>query len=424
MPSRLRIASVLASAFAATLLGAAQPVLATGAPDSAAVTSNATSTVTSTAASTASLPALSPAARPAPAIDLTSTADLLSGREPASKEGAVRAIVEDPEWQKHRDAIHAASAKLGKRLALTETWRRAHLPAMGAGSTLLYPFSGPDFFNAFALFPDADTYVFFGLESPGGVPDLAAASPEHREKLYGDLRSSLVNLIGRNFFITSRMMKDLHTEDLHGTVPIMMAMMGLLDLQVVEVSPYEPWAAHPLGEERPADKDKDKDKDRARMAFMPRAVKIVFLNPRSQRRQTLLYVAADVTDSHLARMPDFIHWMEEFREPTVFLKAASYLLQGVEFKQVRRSILQHARVLVQDDTGVSYHLLRESGFEVTPIGQYERPIKDFEAYYQADLDEAFEKSGGGASLPFPFGYSWYKNGRSGLVVAVRTPAAR
>jgi hypothetical protein len=366
---------------------------------------------------TLALPVLLPAAAPrASAIDLTSTADLLAGREPASKDEAVRAIVDDPQWTQHRDAIRAANQRLGRRLALTEKWRTEHLPSMGPGSILLYPFSGPDFFNAYALFPDAETYVFFGLESPGEVPDLAAASPEHREKLLADLRSSLVNMFGRNFFITSKMMKDLHTEDLHGTVPIMLSMMGLLDLQVVELAPYLPWAPHSLGEEKPGEKP--------RPAFQPRAVKIVFLNPRTQRRQTLLYVAADVSDAHLARMPDFIPWMDQFPEPTVFLKAASYLLHGVEFKQVRRSILQHAKVIVQDDTGVPYRLLLQSGFEVTPFGQYEQPIKDFTAYHQADLEEAFDRSGGGKPLPFPFGYSWYMQGRSGLVVALRAATAK
>jgi len=333
-----------------------------------------------------------------PRADLTVTAQLLAGREPESTDADVQSLVADPEWRKHRDAIHAARAKLQKRLELTEAWRKEHLPAMGPGSTLLYPFSGPDFLNAYALFPEADTYVFFGLESPGEVPNLAGVAPARREKLFADLRFSLNNLIARNFFVTSYMMKDLHTDALHGTIPVMLAMMGLLDLQVVGVEPYQPWAAQ----------------------HTPRAVRIEFLNPRTQRHQTLLYVAQDVSDAHLARVPQFIPWFEQFPQPTVFLKSASYLLHGVEFKILRKSILRQGQVLVQDDTGVPFHLLRDAGFDIRLYGQYEQPIKDFVAYYQPDLDQAFQKTGNDKPLPFPFGYSWYMHGRSGLLLAVRT----
>jgi hypothetical protein len=363
------------------------------------------------AASALALALAAPLAR-AGTIDLTSTADLLAGREPVSKDDAVRAVVADEEWKQHRDAIHAASDKLEKRLALTEKFRTEHLPAMGPGSVLLYPFSGPDFFNAYALFPDADTYVFFGLESPGEVPDLTAGSAEHRQKTYADLRSSLVNLIGRNFFITSKMMRDLHTIDLHGTTPLMLAMMGLLDLQVLEVGPYQPWESRPIADAA----------NSSRMSRVPHGVRIVFQNRRTGRRQTLVYLGGDVQDKALAQMPDFIPWLDQYEGATVFLKAASYLLHGVEFKQVRHSLLTHARVVVQDDTGLPYKTLLQAGYEVTPVGQYEQPIKDFHNYYQADLAEAFEKSGGGQPLPFPFGYSWYMQHRSGLLIAVR-PAA-
>ena len=67
------------------------------------------------------------------------------------------------------------------------TWWPTHAPAKYA--TVLYPFSGPDIANALAFFPDADTYLMFGLEPPGAIPDL--------EALKEDELSAGLNEIGR-----------------------------------------------------------------------------------------------------------------------------------------------------------------------------------------------------------------------------------
>ena len=81
-----------------------------------------------------------------------------------------------------------------------------------------------------------------------------------------------------------------------------------------------------------------------------------------------------------------------------------------------------ARLIVQDDTGLPYHLLLADGFTISLYGQYERPVKLFENRYQKDLDDAFTSAGNTDPVPFPFGYNWRKEGRSGVIVA-RRPGA-
>jgi hypothetical protein len=86
-------------------------------------------------------------------------------------------------------------------------------------------------------------------------------------------------------------------------------------------------------------------------------------------------------------------------------------------------VRDRARLIVQDDTGMPYRILRDTGFQISLYGQYERPVKLFENRYQSDLDAAFGSAGNTDPVPFPFGYNWRKEGRSGVIVARRPSGA-
>jgi hypothetical protein len=355
--------------------------------------------------------ALAPGA--AAAQSLTSTARLLAGVQPKDPDPAVAQITGSAAWRQHSKAAHYGDRHLQERLAHIDQWQAGHLPASARGAPLLYPFSGPDFINAYALFPDADQYVFFSLEPVGAVPALAQMSEEQLAGLFGDLRAALNDLVALNFFITPNMKEHLHTDALQGTVPVLLAMMGVLDLQVDAVEPFDPWP----------------ERNRAyaagagpRPALRESGTRIAFTNPRTGRHQSLVYLALDVSDHELKYYPGFLPWLHGFAHPAVLLKSASYLLHGSHFRGVRRELLDDAALIVQDDTGLPYRTLQQAGFDITLYGQYERPVKLFAERYQEDLAAAFEQKGTGESLPFPFGYNWRKEGKSGLILAQRVPA--
>src|SRR5262249_60985651 len=89
------------------------------------------------------------------------------------------------------------------RISAIENWRAKELKISGAhNKTLLYPFSGPDFFNAYALFPDHPLYIFFSLERPGTLPDLESMTPVQFGKMLQDVRSAFRDIFDRNYFIT------------------------------------------------------------------------------------------------------------------------------------------------------------------------------------------------------------------------------
>jgi len=343
--------------------------------------------------------------------ELTAIARLLAGVEPRGGSADLQAVARTDAWRSHRKASQYGDRQLRTRLERMDRWERTALPPARPGAALIYPFSGPDFVNAFALFPDYQTYVFFSLELPGEVPALARMDETQLGVLFSDLRGALNDLVALNFFITPNMKEKLQTDSLQGTVPVLLAQMGMLGLTVDSVEPFDPWP-----------KAGNQSARRAGKPALPlRAVRIQF-EDQSRKTRTLLYLSLDVSDGQLGFYPEFVPWLRSFEQPTVLLKSASYLLHGSNFRKVRGVVRDRARLIVQDDTGMPYRILRDTGFQISLFGQYEKPVKLFENRYQKDLDEAFASAGNPDPVPFPFGYNWRKEGRSGVIVALRPGA--
>jgi hypothetical protein len=353
--------------------------------------------------------------------ELTAVARLLAGLDPKDGSAGLQAVAQTDAWKTHRKASRYGDRQLQERLQHMDQWQRTALPPAHAGAALIYPFSGPDFVNAFALFPNYKTYVFFSLEPPGDIPALARMDEHQMGDLFSDLRGALNDLVALNFFITPNMKEKLQTDSLQGTLPVLLAQMGLLGLTVHSVEPFEPWPsfAPSASEGKPASVPGAKGGQPPALPL--RAVRIEF-EDRAKARRTLLYLSLDVSDGQLRHYPEFIPWLRSFEEPTVLLKSASYLLHGGNFRKVRGVVRDRARLIVQDDTGLPYRILRNDGFQISLYGQYERPVKLFENRYQKDLDDAFASAGNTDPVPFPFGYNWRKEGRSGVIVA-RRPGA-
>ena len=341
-----------------------------------------------------------PSAAPIADARITSIARLLAGVNSDYPEHAQIGAL--PAWQTHRATLAPQWDRLRReRLGVIEEWRTEVLGAdVARCRTLLYPFSGPDFLNAYLLFPRCETYVFFGLEKPGAVPSLEGMGRDETGLYLGEMRSALRDMLERNYFITSRMAQQLQTPRLKGVVPLLLASMGLFDVRVTAVEPFDfgPPAAGVAPKHRAT------------------GVKITFFHPQVGKPQTLYYLSLDATDRALAANPEFLPFLAQFKGTSTFIKSASYLLHGNEFAGTRKVLLDTTELLVQDDTGIPYRYLRSHGFEVRLFGRYARPIRDFNYGYQSDLATAYRTSSNVAELPFPFGYHWQER-RSGLMLA-------
>ncbi len=352
---------------------------------------------------------------------LTATARALAGLEPAKDVPSVYAITQSDAWKTHRRASEAGVQKLRARLAAMDAWQAKHLaPHATASRTLIYPFSGPDFVNAYALFPNADTYVLFSLEEPGEVPHLARMPAPERGLMFKELRLAMNDMVHLNFFITPNMKEQVRESSLKGTVPVLLTMMGMLEMNVLRVQAIDLWPERPGAQP---------GLPRGKQPKLPlRAVQIDFQNPahKAASVQSLYYFSLDVSDAEIGAYPEFIEWLRAFQPPMVLLKSASYLLHGKHFNQVKRFILDRAALIVQDDTGVPYRALLDAGLAVQLHGQYEIPVELFKTRRQDDLAAAFKarpEADAKVPVPFPFGYNWRKEGKSFVMVAERKAQA-
>src|SRR5260221_799780 len=101
----------------------------------------------------------------------TDAARYLAGL-PVPDNSSLSTLTRDPRWQAHAAALNTPFAHLEQRqLSNIRVWRADMIPA-GGTKTCLYYFSGPDFLDADALFPECTNYILVGVESVEPVPEL------------------------------------------------------------------------------------------------------------------------------------------------------------------------------------------------------------------------------------------------------------
>jgi len=361
------------------------------------------------------MPAAAPAdpATPTPfSKRLTASTQLMAGITPASGDPVIDRLAKLEAFAEHQAWMRAHWPPVQARLAAMGSWRARHLEFQAPRSrTLLYPFSGPDFLNAYALFPDHARYVMFGLERPGELPDLAGKTAREFSELLVSVRDALHDIFERNYFITSYMSRQLTAPRLRGTVPVIAVMMALNNRQIVSIDPVNLFPDLAAAYAMP-------DAHRPRLPM--RGTRIVFFDPATRTTQQLQYLSLDASDRALAFYPGFAGWLAEQGPSTALLKSASYLLHDRQFTQVRNALLLTADTVLQDDTGVPLRVLREAGWNVRLFGEYRKPIPALAYGYQRDLEAAYSQLGALEPLPFPFGYHWKEGGvGSGLMIATR-----
>ena len=368
-------------------------------------------------------------------VRVNSAARLLAGLPPTYP--GHFAMAETAAWKEHSATMRASWAQVSaNRVAAMSAWRSSAISSnCPGGKTLLYPFSGPDFFNAYWLFPDCENYVLFGLEHAGEVPDIESVADRDISRLLGDVRTAVSDLVDRNYFITENMSRQLRTAQLRGVTPLLIIPMALSDVEILRIVPHDlprsvrarvaaqsaAQSAAPQPAPQPvADQPALKTIEAPQRGPMRQlsGITIEFRKPGSNVVQKLHYFTLDATDRGLAHYPEFITYLNGLAPTNTFLKAASYLLHGREFRKLRTTLLNVSDFLVQDDTGLPYYTLQPKLWDVRLYGKYETPIPPFQRAFQPTLDKAYR-----AALPFEFGYNFSdkRDNRSNILVGRKSP---
>ncbi len=340
---------------------------------------------------------------PEPAVaydhDLTDSARVLAGQQPEN--GArFKRVLDRQSWQSHATLFESnwAHNELA-RFSLMRKWRDQEFgPAAESCDTLFYPFGGPDALNAVLLFPKCSTYLLFGLEPIGSVPAVEKYTDKRIDDLTAELRQSMADIFQRNYFITSRMQKDLRKPELDGNLPVCLVFLARLDARIVSVERSGPWNQWDVP-----------------------GVAIKFVAAHSDRVQTLIYIRVDMEDRAFSRKTALVEYLKGLGPVTTFVKSASYLMHDNRFSLVRGIILNQSRLVLQDDSGIPYSFFARGNWDISLYGQYRKPVKDFNYGFQKDLDAIYKKPGAARPLPFSFGYHW-GDGGSSVMVALKRPS--
>ena len=300
--------------------------------------------------------------------------------------GPLRSLARSSTWHSY---AARSTMPLRKRKppssAPSRAWMDGTLPHYRSSATCYYMFSGPDILYAHNFFPNARTYILCGIEPVGAVPDLAAMPEGTVLDGLAGLRQSMSTILRFHYFITKDMRADLNRAQMGGTVPLLyifLARMGCTVLDTTYVSSPAP------------------------------GVKLDFRHGAASR-QTVYYFKTDLSNGGGSAA---FEWCAAQGPGNSLLKAASYLLHTDGFSTVRSFLLEHSRVIVQDDSGIPLRAFTK-GWTVHHYGRYIPHGEMFGKYYQRDLAEVFAANPP-PELGFAFGYHWQRD-RGVLLLATR-----
>jgi hypothetical protein len=335
------------------------------------------------------------------------TARLLAGMQPGPG-SSLLALTKERTWQQHANRLNALFAQVDNRqLARIRSWSRAKITT--PSPVLFYMFSGPDFLYASAFFPNASTYVMSGLEPTGPVPDLTKLSRDSLANGLRGIEESLSSILTYSFFQTIDMRRTLAARTMPGTLPILYVFLArsgkvIRDVSLVRVD---------------GDGAVHIDDGGAADAKSIRGVKVDFVGD-DARQQTLYYFTVNISNDGFKNSA-FMHFCERLGTGDVFVKSASYLMHRDHFSEVRSFLLEHSRVLLQDDSGIPVTRFDQARWQLHLFGHYSGPIGLFANKYQSKLAQLFERAHV-EPIEFGIGYRWRPQ-TSNLMLAVKADAA-
>lgn len=339
--------------------------------------------------------------------DVKDIARFLAGVE-LGRWSALHPLTRNEHYSSYREEIISSWKNFQEpNLRAIEAWAGVHLPKRA--STLFYPFSGPDILNAVAFFPESDTYILFGLEPPGEIPQPGKLSPRELRDALDGIRDSLVNVMRWNFFKTKKMEKIIGNNHFNGVIGIMMFLLARNGYSVNDIRKI--WIDSEGGISYG---DEKIDMDMAISGF-----ELTFSKGFTFYHKKIHYFQLDVRNSSLRHYTNFIRYLKIQERLTTIIKAATYLMhfENHSFTIIRSLILTRSNLILQDDSGIPLNCFYDDDWVLGFHGTYTRPIPLFDNRYQPDLYKRIKEHSEGI-LPFTYGY-YISPGSAHLIVARR-----
>ncbi len=308
-------------------------------------------------------------------------------------------ITENATTKQHAKVFAENWEKLeNTRLKKLRTWRDNELSNINQNTqNLFYPFSGPDFLNAYILFPNCDNYLLFGLEKSGELPKIEEMKGVFLQNYLANVRSALSEIFSRNYFITRNMMQNV-SANLKGVLPILAVFLAKTDNDIIKIQKV----FIERGDKLTYTSLKFQSKYN-----LVNGLYIEFKNKKKNKIQKMYYFGTDFQDKSMVGKPELVQFIKTFENVTTLTKSASYLLHGSDFSTIRNLVLSQSDAVVQDDTGVPFRYFKPAEWESQFYGKYAKPVKDFNYGYQQDVATKFNTDKSIKAIDFTFGYHWW-----------------
>lgn len=321
--------------------------------------------------------------------ELDEAARFLAGLPPLPG-SPLESLASHPAWQEHAKEMEKLWEYFRHfQLDPIRQWSAEFLEAsFSSTSPVFYPFSGPDAIYPRCFFPYASLYVLASREETGVPPSFAGLQSADLAWELPRIRQSLQWLLQWSFSVTKETRRLTASSTLGGMLP-------LYSLLLV--------------------------RDGCRLLSVERGPSggstcLLFQGPEG-REQRLCYFSVNLEDGAISSsgLPRFLQTIPA--GPTL-IKAASYLLHGSGFSELRRLILARSTLVLQDDSGIPVRFFA-GGWTLRFFGLYQGPIRIFREFYQPEL-ATLTANAHPPPLPFGFGYRW-KREEASLIVATRSP---
>ncbi|OFY62628.1 MAG: hypothetical protein A3H98_04970 [Bacteroidetes bacterium RIFCSPLOWO2_02_FULL_36_8] len=310
------------------------------------------------------------------------------------------------EWINYSREFDTNWAQLEReRLIKMRTWRNVSIQeGQLKHKNIFYPFSGPDFLNAFTFFSDGENYYLIGLERVGSFPDVKKFKHSFLKNFFDEMIASLGDLFRKGYFITRKMDKYLNNQ-MDGTLPILSVFLTRTSHRIVNVNYLQIDSLGKISDFIPEDSTRNNPKKKR-----PRAIKIDFVACDTCQIKSLYYFSMDLSDAQLKNNKGILKFLSKNDSLTTYMKSASYLLHNRNFSFIRDFILTHSFRLLQDDSGIPYKYFSDTTWNIKLFGKYTEPIDDFKNYFEKDLSSAYTRDTTTRPLPFSLGYKWGTRG--------------
>lgn len=285
-------------------------------------------------------------------------------------------------WAKHQNAFRGP----------LQSWASAEIGDIKGANAMFYPFSGPDFLFASALFPSAETFVLCGLEPAEPLPRLSDLSQGEIDGGLQGLHNAVSTIMQSGYFITTEMRSDLQATRFRGVLPLLLAFMARTGHTVDSVDTVRLDGA---GNVTLAGSSGNTGlMIRCRNGFG------------SSKR--VFYFKQDLSNSGVSAGGPFLTFVSRLGRVPAFLKSASYLMHEGGFSNIRDYLLRHSSAIVQDPSGVPYREFNRYGWDLWLYGNHRGTLSIFSGGQQPDLTAAYS-SGRHPVKPINFGIGYLIN---------------